>query len=434
MIAHDLSWIVPAVLLPDSPTSSIGPPPVSWTRALNWGTFLGVSWTWVIGMWLPAILLADFGPIGFVVFALPNCLGAAAMGYVLSSPDASKDFVSRHAWACRVFSFITLAFQFFVLASMMPTVPDAKSGVESAANSIIRSVAVVLPFAVALIAGAKRVRRSIASTRLAWATYAVSLACAVWYLTIDSVTLRTLPDAARPVSDQVGLLAACLLGFVLCPYLDLTFHRARQQLLSRKEGTAGFFIGFCGIFASMILFTALYAPLGFSSLQELHPGHLPAFAYIHIAAQVTFKILAHGGYVGGAPIASSETQSRFSLGSIAAPLIFGLVLAIVCVALTARYSAYELLPMSFFEMVYRSFLGMYGLVFPAYVWLCSCPIGRLRAGPTKHNLTVCAVTVLVALPFFAVGFLEKRYEVVTLGAAAVLLGKVFTQRLPRVGA
>ena len=46
---------------------------------LLWALFLGVSWTWVIGMFLPVLLVRDYGMLGWIVFAVPNVVGAAAM-------------------------------------------------------------------------------------------------------------------------------------------------------------------------------------------------------------------------------------------------------------------------------------------------------------------------------------------------------------------
>src|SRR4051812_22981962 len=47
------------------------------TRPVLWAIFLGVSWTWVIGMFLPVLLVRDYGLLGWVVFAIPNVIGAA---------------------------------------------------------------------------------------------------------------------------------------------------------------------------------------------------------------------------------------------------------------------------------------------------------------------------------------------------------------------
>ncbi|MDB5302268.1 MAG: hypothetical protein JWO87_3931, partial [Phycisphaerales bacterium] len=46
--------------------------------ALGWGAFLACSWTWCIGMFLPVLLVRDFGEMGWLVFAAPNVVGAAA--------------------------------------------------------------------------------------------------------------------------------------------------------------------------------------------------------------------------------------------------------------------------------------------------------------------------------------------------------------------
>ncbi|MBV8780683.1 MAG: hypothetical protein JO353_04735, partial [Phycisphaerae bacterium] len=51
---------------------------------LGWAIFLGVSWTWCIGMYLPVLLVRDYGFWGWVVFAIPNVVGAAAMGWTIT--------------------------------------------------------------------------------------------------------------------------------------------------------------------------------------------------------------------------------------------------------------------------------------------------------------------------------------------------------------
>ena len=78
-----------------------------------WGAYLACSWTWCIGMFLPALLLRDMGWAGFLIFAIPNVLGAAAMGWVLTSRSDSVRFVEKHASAIEWFSIITLGFHLF---------------------------------------------------------------------------------------------------------------------------------------------------------------------------------------------------------------------------------------------------------------------------------------------------------------------------------
>src|SRR5678815_2030036 len=70
-------------------------------------TFLASSWTWVIGMFLPVLLVREYGIWAWVIFAIPNCVGAAAMGWTLRTREQSLAMVQSHAAACRIFSLVT---------------------------------------------------------------------------------------------------------------------------------------------------------------------------------------------------------------------------------------------------------------------------------------------------------------------------------------
>ncbi len=48
---------------------------------LVWPIFLACSWTWVIGMYLPMVLLERYGWWGYVIFAVPNVLGVMLFGW-----------------------------------------------------------------------------------------------------------------------------------------------------------------------------------------------------------------------------------------------------------------------------------------------------------------------------------------------------------------
>src|SRR5438128_464538 len=93
---------------------------------MAWAAFLACSWTWCIGMFLPVLLVRDFGVAGWIVFAIPNVLGAAAMPWVLGrARTASKlagytgtdppPLVVRHETAMRIFSLVTIAFHLFFM-------------------------------------------------------------------------------------------------------------------------------------------------------------------------------------------------------------------------------------------------------------------------------------------------------------------------------
>ena len=58
----------------------------------------------------------------------------------------------------------------------------------------------------------------------------------------------------KPSGELIWLAMVCAFGFALCPYLDLTFHEAKQAT-DEVEGKRAFGIGFGLIFCSMIILT-----------------------------------------------------------------------------------------------------------------------------------------------------------------------------------
>ena len=81
---------------------------------VGWGLFCASSWTWCIGMFLPLILLQVFGWPAVWIFAIPNVIGCAAMGYVLDA-KRSRQFVDAHTRPIRIFAFATVLFQVFFI-------------------------------------------------------------------------------------------------------------------------------------------------------------------------------------------------------------------------------------------------------------------------------------------------------------------------------
>lgn len=405
--------------------------PSSVWSTLGWAVYLGVSWTWVIGMWLPVILLRDFGIISFVCFALPNCLGAAAMGWVMTSERASRAFVMRHAAACRLFAWVTFIFQVFVLLHLCRTESAGFTRPVSDGEWVLEVTCLAVPIGAALISGAKAVRRRVIGPALALAVIAVSIGVAVYVAAQGGDFGGVWQLTSRSDADVAGLAVVCIFGFLLCPYLDPTFHHARMQLGGKAEGRIGFTVGFGVVFASMILMTLGYglllsnstSPADVSSVSRLMPA-----LKIHLAAQITFKLLAHGGFLAGPPVGE---QARLALG----PIIAALAIAGILAGLTSWEFVQDQLsslwagqPYSSFEVGYRGFLAWYGLVFPAYVWLCSCPVWRWTGGPTRRNMAVTIAACLLASPLYLRAFLFDEYYLAIAGVFVVLLAKTLCTR------
>lgn len=380
---------------------------------LLWAVFLGVSWTWVIGMFMPVLLVRDYGAWGWVVFAAPNVIGAAAMGWVLRDAAASRAFVERHAAAGYAFSIVTIAFHVFFAMWMIRRIGGPEMGVGFSAGVLIVGL-----IAFALMRGPR--------TRWVAAGVALVLSLIIWNMMYGQGALA-IPSVeplrgggAGADSGGSGLALAFiapvfLLGFALNPYLDLTFHRARQ-FTSPVGGRVAFGVGFGVVFCSMILFTLLYARFLAPAVEGGPLSRVMSiYLLVHLCVQSAFTIGAH--------LSELPWQSRAHVPTLALTLLATLVLA-------GAIGSYASTPRTFRgrdlgEVIYWCFLGFYGLVFPGYVWLCAMPRKDRSptAGPTRHALAVLAGVVVVGFPMFWMGFVEGRHVWLAPGLLMILLAR-----------
>lgn len=339
-------------------------------------------------MFLPLLLIRDFGNVAWWIFAIPNVVGAAAMGWVLRSPEQSYELTRTHRLACDIFSAVTIAFHIFFVAAIVPII------VHQQALPII-TLGVVSAIFLALIWQFRGIDRW-----LALAIWIVSLAL-FGSFTYFSDSSGDGPQGIMQPSrmDFVGLALVCVLGFATCPYLDLTFHRARQFSSGPRRS---FGVGFGVVFASMIVFTYVYAHTAWTAL----PSLLIAILGTHLVLQASFTIAAHANEI------RTRTYAWFVVAILAA-------LPIVLTQLERRqHSPGDL---DLWELAYRTFMGFYGLIFPAYVWLVMMPT---KANPQKRWL-IFYVAVAFAFPGYALGFLLRQYAWVTVGVAFVIVPRIF---------
>lgn len=384
-------------------------PRLAW---LAWSVYLASSWTWCIGMLLPALLERDFGPAGLWVFALPNVAGAAAMAWVLRETGRSTDLFDRHRPAVRVFSLVTVAFHGAFLALIVA--PLAR----------VAGVGWLVPILMVLA-----VVPALAGRERAWslAAYAVSLACmALWWITGARGTIPEVEVMARsielsrlPTGHVAPLAAACVFGFALCPYLDGTFHRARQALPER-EARRAFAVGFGVLFAAMLAFSAGYAAVFWETYR---PGSARPGAWVfdivlaHLAAQSAVTMALHLRVMGRG---RADGESRLNAwNGLAAGGLVVLAVAEAAWPIGPGYPRGLAPPVSERHEWYRAFMAFYGLVFPAYVWLVMIPTWR-GGSVTGRHWGVLTFAVLCAAPSFYMGFIEGRTWWLVPGLAAVL--------------
>lgn len=354
-------------------------------------------------MFLPVLLLRDFGIWSFAIFAIPNVIGAAAMGCVLRAPDSSRRLVANHPEACRAFSIITRAFQYFFLVWIL-------LGVGTRWLRLLLLTA----FVVGLLLGTSRRRTGrmlVAAIVLLLVSISLLLASA------DMGGLRW-PSSLAPVAsfspaDLVWLAPVCIFGFLLCPYLDLTFHTARQRAHART-GTWAFILGFGVFFLAMIVATLLYSsmfperasPFGGEALRTA-PGVL---VLCHIAAQLGYTTELHRTQPD--PGTGHVRRAQFGWGE------FGMLAGFATVFLPCVGE------LSSGEVIYRCFMAFYGLVFPAYVWICVIPSREGTPRPTRLQIATWLVAVAAAAPMFWMGFIARETWWLAPGLGVVLLARL----------
>lgn len=378
------------------------------TSITGWAIYLGVSWTWCIGMYLPVILARDFGIWSFAAFALPNAFGAAAMAFVLGDADRSRRLIERHRGAMTSFSFVTIAYQAFFAGWMLPQLLGWWT------LGLYPLLLAVLIYAV---------RKDGEFHKITAAAWALSLAAAALLWQRGALALPDSTGLFTPADGGLGvawLAPVCLLGFALCPYLDLTFHHALQRAEAgrgweRSKGLLGgaraaYTLGFLGVFASMIALTLLYTPLLLSG----HDRLARALVGAHMMLQLVVTIVLHQVRMATAqrnPADSLKTQKRFF------PLVAACVaLGLLCLFIPPLTGLSTDRPAG--EWVYRTFLAYYGLLAPAYVLI------RVVSGGTMRLL---GGTVVTALPFYAIGFFTPHSVYLVPGVGIVLAGSILAR-------
>ncbi len=397
-----------------------------WWSVLGWASYLACSWTWCIGMFLPVLLVRDYGIWGFVVFAVPNVIGAGAMGWVLKK-GMSERIVERHRAACAAFSIVTVAFQMYFAGWFLFRLDWLRgySDQYPLVLSLVAATIVCVPIVWMMI----RSKRSFFRIAMAVLVLVVS-GLAAWLLIgrglLSAWTERVFDGLSRSHGGNglVWMVPVCVFGFASCPYLDLTFLRARAGQ-GATSARASFTIGFGVLFCSMILLTLAYAPTALGAMgypiMRLVPAALLAPLAVHLFAQLCATIAFHLDEILRLP----RGVSRPAAGALLLSLI---VVGVVCGNVgTAVY--HEMLVG---EIIYRCFMSFYGLVFPAYVWLCMIPTRDGHSGTHgergRRKLVVCAAACVLAAPCYWMGFIERVEWWLAPGLGVVLVARLLVRK------
>lgn len=412
---------------PDS-TPQIDFAPLAPRSVFAWALYVGTSWTWCIGMFLPIILLRDFGIWSLAFFAIPNVVGAAMTAWIFN-PQTSAAFVARHYGACSLFSIVTGAFNAFFLLHLI---------LAGASEDLRQLIA-----AAALLTGGVCIAWRARPTLSAIVVFTISVFAIAWALfTRDARSpLTDHPSLAdwRPAS--LAIAPVLMLGFLTCPWFDLTFQRAVRHSAGQRKPV--FALGFGLFFFAMICFTPFYAAkfVDFSTTGTASTRTFLALASlpiaIHLACQLALTIVLHaqrniaplpgadaGNHISS-PATTTERESAFSAQTI--PAISALALLATAYAIFAPGVA----RLTSFETVYMLFMSFYGLAIPAYALNCAIPTADSAASPTRAKLIITALAILAASPFFVQGFLLEQPNSLVLGVGVLFLSRAITMALHR---
>lgn len=352
-------------------------------------------------MFLPTILLRQFGWWGLIAFAVPNVIGCTAFGYVLTKKK-SEDLTRNHISAMRCFSYIVIAYHmffipFFIATAKVPLPDFLPQGYETSFAVILAGIVLAAAYAIILLP--KRYW-----LLAALITYAISLAT---FTQLGFAPLEKITFSGELSLGQLPWIAIVFVfGFLLCPYLDLTFHYARCQSHSKHA------FGVFGItFGLMILLTCAYS---FSITTGL-----TLLVTTHIFVQIIFTVAAH---------LSQLQHTKTNKNSNMHPMLI-----IGCILIAAASLVIQKIdhPLIISEEFYVRFLVFFGLVFPTYVLLFTGP-GKIISRSRK-NLIWYLAFVAVSIPLYEIGFFHGIAWLLMLPIAAIITWKsaiIFSAKTP----
>jgi len=335
-------------------------------------------------MFLPVLLVRDYGIGGWVVFAIPNIVGAAGMAWVLRRPGSSDLILAEHRTACVAFSIVTLTFHAFFLIWLV--------------GAVIPLSFCLTAIALVLVLTQFRPKDRAIDLILSWVVLGVSLVILAKGLTNFHIADHHHPEQT---GDLLYLTPICFFGFLLCPYLDVTFLEARAANTPGGAKVA-FGVGFGLFFLAMIFLPLLYVG-DFVRWGDIDDG---SFGESGLRTWVALFLICQTGFTWAAHRRALPAYQKSDL-----LMWIGAVAAVAGVTfLLKRPASFNTLDSNsrLGEPIYRIFVSFYGLVFPAYVWICMTPIKGRSPGASRMALIVWAAAVVIAAPMYWMAFLDGK--------------------------
>jgi hypothetical protein len=348
------------------------------SNTLHYGFYLACSWLWCLGGFFPLILGRDYGWPALAVFTIFNVGGAMAMGFYFKLREHQQNFESKHKPVIAMFSYVTIAYQLFFVAWLGAII----------GQPLLLTIVVCIAFVIYHSKGV--------ITYWALLFYLVSIGLFISFLggdwqPFDISAKSYFPHALLPLA----------IGFILSPYLDITFHRAYK---SSDNPKLSFAIGFCVLFLSLVGFVFYYAgSLGDVFFNQAVPAGIIYPVLGFLVLQTAFTIAAHS---------SELTTQQYLKPSILAGAIGAFSLFAIGLLILVKEVIIPFGDISLEEILYKMFLFFYSLVFPlylllgkskpTYLWvlgICTPAyfVGFLIGGEHSYSLTIGVVIIIFAV-------------------------------------
>jgi len=349
-------------------------------RIYAWSAYLCCSWMWCIGLFYPVLLYRDFGSISWYFFSIPNILGAVFFPWVIKNAQQSKDFIKKHIFFCKLFSFVTVLFQFyFLLCILIPFVS-------------IQGLILILFFSLLFFFICEN--HILIVSPIIWTVSLLSL------LVIFKFHYKlTLPIPVRDnvqIKEVLGLLPVFIIGFFFCPYLDLTFHRVVKELQIYQLKLA-YIIAFLLLFLCFLILGIYYYPIAYQVFFRIsNPSLSPAYLafYIYIIIQIVFTGVVHLQEF-------SNLRPSVSFWNFFIYISIGLFLY----AVFANGEIIILGKIMYLrEIIYRCFLSFYGLATPLYFWIFCINTYSCQSLTNRKKWFIWLIIFFAVLPFYILGF------------------------------
>ncbi|HEX4125269.1 MAG TPA: hypothetical protein VHY37_11125 [Tepidisphaeraceae bacterium] len=377
------------------------------------------------------LLIRDYGVAGWWAFAIPNVVGAAALAWVIRSKGHSEQLVQAHRPAIRLFSIVTLAFHVFFIRWIMLSLismPAASPWAKSIGNDVfcLWPAVVILPFLLIYFAFRGRADRWVAagvlliSLLIAWIGFRelrLQLYNQFYYGWPPQYGVPSSISLAP--TDLPYLAAVMVFGFLLCPYLDQTFHRARQRSIHPRPAFA---LGFGVFFAAMIVMTLGYSHWLYNYFISLDNSALPSIWGLGMGLLVYIHLLMQSGITMELHLRDMTRPDGHELKIPAA----------IWLALAYAGGIFASLANPDGEGTYRIFMGFYALIFPAYVLICMQPWRKVTAAPGVRQWAFFAGAVLLAGPLFLMGITGENRMPMFCGLLFVLVLAAAERVLPAI--